>query len=48
MEELNSLECHGRNGAPYGWGVDFWGEKGEEYAKEAAKRDGAAYLASKK
>ncbi|KAL1959913.1 hypothetical protein VTO42DRAFT_581 [Malbranchea cinnamomea] len=48
IEKLNSLECHGRNGAPYSWGVDIFGEKGDEFAKEAARKGGQEYLASKK
>jgi hypothetical protein len=38
MERLNSLECHGRNAAPYTWGVDIFGEKGDKFAREAARK----------
>lgn len=38
VQELNSLERHERGAEPYSWGVDVFGEKGDEYAKEAARK----------
>lgn len=45
VEQLNALECHGRGGQPLHWGVDIFGEKGDEFVKEVARKDGQEYLA---
>jgi hypothetical protein len=37
IKRLDSLERQGRTAAPYSWGIDIFGEMGEEAVKEAAR-----------
>lgn len=48
MEEINALDRNARASQPLFWGVDIFGEKGEEYVKEIAKKRGLEYIASLK
>ncbi|KAF3897363.1 Glycerol 2-dehydrogenase (NADP(+)) GCY1 [Trichophyton interdigitale] len=48
MEEINALDRNARASQPLFWGVDIFGEKGEEYVQEIAKKRGLEYIASLK
>ncbi|KAM5454088.1 hypothetical protein McanCB49686_004395 [Microsporum canis] len=48
MEEINALDRNARASQPLFWGVDIFGEKGEEYVREVAKKRGLEYIASLK
>ncbi|EFE32289.1 aldehyde reductase I (ARI), putative [Trichophyton benhamiae CBS 112371] len=48
MEEINALDRNARASQPLFWGVDIFGEKGEKYVKEIAKKRGLEYIASLK